>query len=106
MCEFQVALTLSQIDSPNDDRQIIAALVKAGRFVIVAEFPRYCHLTDALIGSGKMMVSDHATREEALAAMPADEEELYHYVLPKPQANNVKVVNEEKQSSVEDEIPF
>lgn len=60
----------------------IDALVSAGRFVVVAEFPQYSTINDALIGTGRCAISDHATRAEAEAAIPEDEDELRHFVLP------------------------
>lgn len=83
MNEFQATVELSRAEAPADDRGTIAGLIQAGRFVVVSEYLRYCPITDALMGSGKSLVSDHATREEAIVALPDDEEDLFHYVLPR-----------------------
>ena len=61
-------------------------LIGAGRFVVVQEVPVYSRINDALIGCDKIMLSDHATREEADAACPESREEEYYYVLPREAA--------------------
>lgn len=79
------------------------SLIKDGRFVVVEEFPMYCQITDALIGSGKRILSHHATREEAMQALPIDEEDAYHYIFP-PEERLLPIKT--AAHSEEDDFPF
>lgn len=61
----------------NDDRaadhKALADLRAAGRFVLINSYPVFCPHTDAIMGSHFQIASDHATLEEARAAMSARE---------------------------------
>jgi hypothetical protein len=49
----------------------IAALVAAGRFVVVCGYPHHCKATDAFAGTIAQRRSDHASRAEADAVLGA-----------------------------------
>lgn len=59
----------------DDERQRLAALVAAGRFVVISESPRFCPMTDAVNGSFLSVLSDHATYAEAEAARLAADDD-------------------------------
>lgn len=72
-------------------------LIASGRFVIVAEMPIYCHITDALIGVNSRVVSDHATRNEAESVCPLGHEDLCYIILPqKPEPPMVRVIEHDE----------
>jgi hypothetical protein len=87
----------------------IAALLAAGRFVVVEENPYHCRATDAVAGMVASPVGHFASREEAeaFAAPRAEVQERYGdgfvYVLPRcpglPQSAHRAV-------AVEDDCPF
>ncbi len=79
-----------------------ASLIAAGRFVVVVDYPIYCRITDALTGSGKSVESDHATREEANAACPSSDGDLYYTVLPR----EIPVREVRVETIADDDIPF
>lgn len=61
----------------------VDSLLADGRFVVVEDVPVYCRHTDALLGSQRVLISDHGTREEAEEAAAAHEdEETSCFVLP------------------------
>jgi len=103
--EFQAAFALSQMEAPADDRAEIERAVKAGRFVVVASTPRYCALTDALMGEFLTLLSEHSTFEEAEAAMvnALDEGDVW-YTVRGPKAAPATVVPSGDED--EDNIPF
>ncbi len=68
--EQQNAFALSQMQFDSGMRKV-RALTDAGRFVVVTESTAYCRFTDATIGTNYHVESDHATREEADAAIAA-----------------------------------
>jgi hypothetical protein len=64
--EFEAAWDLSRrtIDrQPDADK--IAALIGAGRCVVVVRYPMYCGFTDAYIGMGAAHCSDFIDRDNA-----------------------------------------
>lgn len=79
-------------DDPNINKEIAQ-----GHFVIVAEGPEYCPSTDAVLGSRKILLSTHKTRDEATTALHAIDDpdpDLSIYILPPTPTYN------------QDEIPF
>ena len=61
--ELQAAYEVSQLTTDRQpDAEKIAALIGAGRFVVVGRYPMYCRYTDAFIGMGTSYNSDHADR--------------------------------------------
>jgi hypothetical protein len=105
--ESQAAFALSQRtqEYPRDGAKV-AAIVAAGRFAVVLHYLVYCVHTDATLATATTLVSDHATREEAnaaLAAFPLEEGDEHWYVIePKPAPQPLPV------AAVEDynDLPF
>lgn len=105
--EFQAAYSLSQRtqEYPRDGAKV-KALVAAGRFAVVLHYIVYCVHTDATLATATQLVSDHATREEAqaaVAAFPLEEGDEHWYVIePEPPLAPLPVV----PYASDDEIPF
>lgn len=100
--ELQNAYAMSMMNRKPDDSQKIEDALAAGKHVIVEEGPEYCPITDALMGSRKFLVSEHATREEAEAALAGMEEgdpDISVYIRPYKPAPPPPVYDR-------DEIPF
>lgn len=106
--EFEAAWDLSRrtIDrQPDADK--IAALIGAGRCVVVVRYPMYCGFTDAYIGMGAAHCSDFIDRDNAeyaagILRAGLDEGDDHSYeVLPKLPAPIVHAVQPN-----EDEVPF
>jgi hypothetical protein len=102
--EQQNAFAWASMNRRGDDPRINEALA-AGKHVIVESGPEYCPYTDALMGSRKILVSVHETREAAEAALrgyQAEHEdpdpEIDVFILP------YKAV--EYRYPTDDEIPF
>lgn len=68
--EHQAAFDLSRREF-DSGIAAIQRLTDAGRFVVAISGPGYCRFTDALLGTQYTVQSDHATREEADAALAA-----------------------------------
>lgn len=103
--EFQNALAWSQITvSRRNDQAKIDALVAQGRFVVFTSTAVYCPHTDALMGSETILVSDHASRQEADEAADAlgesDGDRMIGISGPRPHVALVETL------FGDDEIPF
>lgn len=111
--EFAAAYTLSQMEAPSDDRGEIRRAVAMGFFVVVASTPRYCRLTDALLGEHLSFISKHMTREEADAACPESNEDV-SYDVRGPKADHAAADAREDEAyaraaarhDLDEEIPF
>jgi hypothetical protein len=101
--ELQNALVWSRMNRRPDDSRRIEDAVKAGRFVIVLEMTEYCPSTDAIMGSIRLALSTHDTREHAIAAMTGEEptNEFNIYILPR-----LKNLATPVQTTDNNEIPF
>ncbi len=99
--EFEAALALSHREA-GDDRGAIRQAVAAGRFVVVASAPRFCRLTDALMGEDLSLVSEHGTRAEADAALPESSEDVSYEVRGPVVARLEAIVDQDG----EDDLPF
>lgn len=64
--EFQRAAAWSAMQPVNDDRAYAQALVRGGFFVAVEFSPRYCRITDTIIGEYAHVVRTGQTRKEVL----------------------------------------
>lgn len=73
--EHAAGFDLSRRELSAVDNGRIAELVRAGRFVVVQAFERRCRFTDALLPCAHVAMSDHASREEADAALERYEDE-------------------------------
>jgi hypothetical protein len=105
--EFQRAFAVSQMTTPRrNDRSKAAALVRAGKFVVLHCYPVYCRATDAVLGEACAIVSVANTYEEAvgkvLNAGEPDPEDRYE-VLPAPAAQVSAYV---PQAESGEEVPF
>ena len=71
--EFEAAYDQSRIEfgRKHDDSKEIAALIAKGRHVLFLSHPVFCRYTDACLGEDQVLLSDYATREEALTAYDA-----------------------------------
>lgn len=103
--EHQNAFALSCMEHPlQNDRRMIDALAAQGRFVVYTSHAVYCPLTDGLIGSETLYVSDHASYEaahEAAAVLGGeDEDNAVGISGPRPEAVPVEVLFDG------DNIPF
>jgi hypothetical protein len=75
MCEFQSAYELSSIEramTPPSPEKVaeaakVAALLAAGRFVVMAEVLAHCRFTDAVLGCDYYYATDCASYDEATA---------------------------------------
>jgi hypothetical protein len=103
--ELQNAYAFSVMVRRPDDSVKIRELVAVGRYVVVADVLEYCPLTDASMGSRRVLVGDFATYDEALEECSKhDDDEVYVTIVP-PQVDVVhEVVVAERVAS--DEIPF
>lgn len=93
----------------NETMEKVAALVAAGKFVLVASSPYYCRSTDAFAGVVTSITSVHDTREaaeEALAeeqTIPSNWQEGVDFEvhpIVTPEADPAELV------TAHDEIPF
>jgi hypothetical protein len=98
--EFEAGLALSRREASPDDRGAIRRAVMEGRFVVVASMPRFCSLTDALMGEYLSLVSEHGTQAEADAALPESNEEMSYEVRGPVVARREVVVDQG------DDLPF
>lgn len=103
--ELQNAFALSSLERPlHNDRRMIDALVGQGRFVVFTSQAVYCPLTDGLIGSETLYVSDHDSHEAAVEAAAALGEDSDDYAIgvsgPRPAVVEIPAIFDG------DEIPF
>ena len=92
-----------------NDRNKINALVAAGRFVVANHYPAFCPHTDAILGEATVIVSDHATREEANAAfdlLAADADSDFYYSVEPFERPAAPAVHYTSAVDLTDECPF
>lgn len=53
---------------PNEQRKL-DSLLSAGRFVLTLTYPVYCLSTNVRLGNALLVISDHATFQEAYSAL-------------------------------------
>lgn len=89
--ESQAALALSEAtqEYPREQHKV-DAVVAAGRYAVVLSYIVYCVHTDAALRNPAVkLISEHATRNEAVAALPQleDGDEHWYWIAgPKPPA--------------------
>jgi len=71
--ELEAAYDLSRRERRPDDKAQIAALVKAGRFVVYLSTEDFCRFTDASLGERRTYLADFATEEEALPELTSED---------------------------------
>lgn len=74
--EWQRAMAWSKMQPHADDRCRALELVRQGKFVAVEISPRYCQVTDAILGDHCHLLAAAASRAEVAAMIPepADDE--------------------------------
>jgi hypothetical protein len=103
--EFQRCAAAQMFERPSRNEEPEARrLTDAGKFVVLHAFPRYCAITDAILGEEKVIVKACETQAEAQALVEElrcddYEEQTYLYRIPAP-------VPARPVQWDDDEIPF
>lgn len=84
--ELQAGLEWSRANRKPDDSGSIDLALLGGYYCVVSEGVEYCPVTDASMGTRRVLVSTHLSREEAEAAAfregEHDGDDCWTYVLP------------------------